>query len=460
MSSNGSRCSPDKLDRQDTGRCRAEGPMTTAVSVRLTEESFMQYPRERLHEIMAADGVGYDPGIDVVVVTGYDTLIELALDERLTSVRRGPMVARFMGLSPSPIPVDVQQILGSLHEERPSLFYADPPLHTRHRRLVNLAFSPRRMALLEPRLRELAEELVHAFVDLGSTDLFPDFAVPFPLYVIGEILGVERAMAPTIRRWADTLMVSGRSLDDNERRQVAAAMREFQHYFIAEIESRRAKPRNDLLSDIVNAKLADGEQLNTAELLPIIEQFCTAGHATTTHFIATGMVVLAQRPDLADTLRHQPDRIPNFLEEVLRHSAPALGTPRWTTCPIMLNGTTIPEGQLVYLMWGSGNWDSTAFSNPDTFDPDRPNSKKHLAFGHGPHFCVGAGLARLEARIALETLLTHLHHITLDTTNSDLRSPESFTRNAYKRVVLNFIPAADGRVPKRSLLPGAEDEES
>src|SRR5580765_3450954 len=200
-------------------------PESTAVQVDLLSETFTQCPRERLQEIMAQGGVGYDPAIDVVVITGYETLIDVALDERYSSVRRGPLAKR-MGINADPISADVQEILDTLHEESPALFTADPPVHTRHRRLVNLAFSPRRMAILEPRLREIADEIAREFVPRGTTDLYPDFAVPFPLSVIGEILGVEPAMAPTIKHWTDTLMSSGRALDNGERRRVATAMRE------------------------------------------------------------------------------------------------------------------------------------------------------------------------------------------------------------------------------------------
>ncbi len=394
----------------------------------------------RMH---AGSGIAVDPGVGVAVA-GYADLVELSKNTALysssiTEDGRGP---RHMGVGPEPVQDDVEAIFAEAHPIVNALFTADPPVHTRHRKLVSKALSPRRVRELEPAIRTLANELVDAFIDEGRADLLPAFAVPLPVTVVADILGVDRADIWTFKHWGD-LMISGNIdvLDHARRREVARAVVDLHRYFVPRIEQRRAQPTNDLLSEMVNAEIDGESRLTTEELLPIIDQILLAGHETTTNLIGNAMMILLRDPALMAHLRANPDGIENFVEETLRIDPPIQCTYRRTTAPVTLRSLDIDQGRMVVPLWGAAGYDPSVFPEPERFDPSRPNVRQHMGFGHGPHFCAGAELARLEARIAFETLLGRLQDITLDEQASDLRPLPSFAARGCRRIVLGFRAA-------------------
>jgi cytochrome P450 len=417
---------------------------TNEPKVDLSSVEHIECPYTAYQRLHAQRGVAVDPAVGVVVA-GYDDLVALSTDpatfsSSITQDGQGP---RHMGVGSDPVQDDVEEILSEAHPIVNALFTADPPVHTRHRKLISKALNPRRVRALEPQIRAITEDLFKAFADQGVVDLIPQFAVPLPVTVIADVLGVAREDMWSFKAWGD-LMISGNIdiLSHEQRRQVAGAVVELHQYFVPRIEDRRKAPRNDLLSEMVNAREAGEAPLTTAELLPIIDQVLLAGHETTTNLIGNGVLVLLRDPDLADRLRGDLSLIESFVEEMLRWDPPIQCTYRRATRDTEVAGVGVKKGDMVIPAWGAGGYDATQFPEPQTFNIDRPNVRKHMGFGHGPHFCAGAELARLEARIAFEMLLTRLPELRLDEAASDLSHLPSFASRGYQRVVLRFEPVS------------------
>ncbi|MFT7263593.1 MAG: cytochrome P450 [Halioglobus sp.] len=391
----------------------------------------------RMHE---GNGLAVDPELGVAV-GGYDDVVALAKNTVLysSSIEEDDRGPRHMGVNSGPVQDDVEEILSNAHPIVNALFTADPPAHTRHRKLISKALGPRKVRELEPQLRAVANELIDAFIDAGQVDFLPAFAVPFPVTVISDILGVDRKDIWKFKHWGD-LMISGNIdvLSHQRRREVAQAVVDLHQYFVPRIEERRLAPRDDLLSEMVNARVDGEAPLTTEELLPIIDQILLAGHETTTNLVCNGLVNLLRNPDLVAQLRAQPELIEPMVEEVLRWDPPIQCTFRRATADSRLHGVAIPKGEMVLPMWGAANRDPAEFPAPDIFDITRKNVRKHMGFGYGPHFCAGAELARLEARIAFELLLERLGDLELDEAASDLTHLPSFASHGYQRVVLRF----------------------
>ncbi|HZS08691.1 MAG TPA: cytochrome P450 [Blastocatellia bacterium] len=286
--------------------------------------------------------------------------------------------------------------------------FFDPPRHTKLRGLVMRAFTPRVVANLEPRIRELSRELLNQTVERGEMDLAADFSVPLPMMVIAEMLGVPVADRLLFKRWSDAIL--NLSYDISGGEEGARAVAEFRattagmgNYLAGLIEGRRAAPKDDLLTRLVEAEV-DGERLTAEEILGFFQLLLVAGTETTTNLISNALLCFVENPDQLDRLRAAPDLLPPAIEEVLRYRSPVQAVFRATRRDVELHGQVIPAGKLVLPMIGSANRDPRQFPDPDRFDITRdPNP--HIAFGHGPHFCLGAALSRLEARVALADLL-------------------------------------------------------
>ena len=413
---------------------------TPPLQMNLADSEHIECPYKAYASLHEAGGVGRDPNIGTIVA-GYDTLAALARNtgvysSAITEDDRGP---RHMGINSEPVQEDVEEILSNAHPIVNALFTADPPEHTRHRKLISKALSPRSVRALEPQIREITTELIDAFIDRGSVDLIPEFAVPLPVTVIADILGVDRADIWTFKHWGD-LMISGNIdlLSHERRREVAHAVVELHDYFVPRIEDRRREPTDDLLSIMVNTEVDGEPPLTTEELLPIIDQILLAGHETTTNLIGNAMLVLLNDDALMNRLRNNPDDIPAMVEEALRWDPPIQCTFRRATHDDNIEGVDVKAGDMVIPMWAGANWDPEVFPNPEQFDIDRPTTKPHMGFGFGPHFCAGAELARLETKIAFEELLGRLGDIKLDESESDLSHLPSFASHGYQKIGLSF----------------------
>ena len=279
----------------------------------------------------------------------------------------------------------------------------DPPDHTRLRALVHKAFTPRLVEQLRQRIQSLADQLLDRAANRGELELVSGYALPIPATVIADLLGVPSADRDQFHRWTNRL-VSVSSGGDLLKALPSLLL--FKYYLERLIARRRLEPRDDLISALVQAEEA-GDRLNGDELISMMLLLLVAGHETTVNLIANGMLALLQQPDQLQRLRQEPELLVQgtAVEELLRYTSPVqIATERYAVESLQFSGRTIPAGALVLCVIGSANHDPNLFAQPEQVDLARtPNP--HLAFGQGIHYCLGAPLARLEARIAFETLL-------------------------------------------------------
>ena len=281
---------------------------------------------------------------------------------------------------------------------------SDPPRHARYRRLVNRSFTPRALASMEPVVDEVANSLVQALPDGECVDIMDALTIPLPVWAIMRILGLADAHKVAMRRWSDSATASLGSLPTPERwLQVEHDMLEFQQVMTTELTSRRADPRDDLLTVLATAEDAS-EPLTDAELVWLVRELMVAGNETTTRALADTILLLDGVPEAWDRIRGEPQYRAGVVEEGIRLASPAMGLWRKVTCDTELGGVRLSAGNSLFIAFGSANRDAGVFEEPDAFDPLRENVREHLAFGHGIHVCVGAGLARLELTSALRAL--------------------------------------------------------
>lgn len=290
-----------------------------------------------------------------------------------------------------------------------SMIGHDPPDHTRLRRLVNRAFTSQAIAALEPRIRQLSCELIEKIGARSEFDLVHDFSMPLPVTVIAEMLGVDPNRKEDFKRWSDDIVSMSSSpahQDPKDIERKVTSRAELRAYFKEIIDARRIDPHGDLISGLTKAEEAD-DRLTEDEMVSMAILLLVAGNETTTNLLANMVRQLLLHPEVELRLRANPELIPNFVEEVLRYDSPVLGLFRQVTEETTLGGKTLPVGSFVLPFFASANRDERRFPNADRLDIDR-DTKGHVAFGYGIHFCLGAPLARLEARIGLEQLFRYL----------------------------------------------------
>lgn len=346
------------------------------------------------------------PGVGFWAVSRYDDVFSLL---------RNPQVFSSAGF--------MDALLGEFNPflpEAPAIIAYDPPDHTRLRKLANRAFTPRRVASLETHVREVAHQLIERIPTQGEFDLVKDLSSPLPVIVIAELLGVEPERRHDFRTWADDLVraSSGAIITQEDRERTHQSIANFHAYFRAAIARYREKPGDNLISDLVRAE-EEEQRLNAEEVVSLALFLLFAGNETTTNLIGNTMLALLNQPEELAKVRANPALIPNLLEEVLRYDGPIQLLIRQAKQDIALAGTTIPAGAIVLPLLGSANHDERKFPDPDRLDMTR-NAEGHVGFGFGVHFCLGAQLARLEAKLALESLLRRFPRLS--------RTDEQFTR--------------------------------
>lgn len=275
----------------------------------------------------------------------------------------------------------------------------DPPRHSRLRSLVNRAFTPTVIKRLEPFVRATALEFVEAF-PAGKVDLTEALTVPFPIIVIARMLGVPDKDRELFKLWSDALTGL---LDGDVGAKSGETIMQMYPYFLKEIEKRRSEPMDDLISAVADAEV-DGEKLNDQEIIGFVLLLLVAGNETTTNLVGNMLNALAERPEMWARLREDRSLTETAVEETLRFDSPVQFIYRKVVQEVELHGKRLEPGARVLIGFASANRDPANFNNPDEFSLDR-DLKRHLAFGHGIHFCLGAPLARLEGKLALELLL-------------------------------------------------------
>ena len=361
-------------------------------AVRLNPEAMSLNPFPWYQSMRATNPIFYDSENDLWQVFHYADTQQILND-------------------PATFSSEVAQRTDTLTEEErkqvgePSILNLDPPRHRQLRSFVTQAFTPRTVANLAPRVREIINEQLDHVVADGHMDLIEDLAYPLPVIVISELLGIPSADRNMFKHWSDAVV----SQDQSNTMQ---SIKEMSDYLAAITNERRKKPANDLISALLAAQV-DGKYLTEGELISFYILLLVAGNETTTNLIGNAFTCFDDFPQELERLYADRTLIPNAIEEVLRFRSPVQRLIRITTRDTEVGGQHIPAGQLISPWLGSANRDEAQFPDPDTFDIGRsPN--RHVGFGHGIHFCVGAPLSRLEGKIALEIMLDRFKTIKRD----------------------------------------------
>lgn len=310
------------------------------------------------------------------------------------------------------LPRSVADVMEGAIGSTPLMIECDPPVHTRVRTIVNKAFTPQRIAHLEPKVRALTDELIDAFVADGRADLSTQFSSLLPGLVICDLFGVPRTDFPQLRQWSgEWLEVLSASAPEERLVTCAHSFVACQNYFLEQILARKERPREDLLSVMLPAELGGTAPMTPAEAAYNALDIFVAGYETTTHAIENGLALLFAHPEQLDELRKNPELIPNAIDEILRFDSSVLGLFRVTKSAVEVGGVTIPQNARVFMLYSAANHDAAQFSDPERFDIKRNNARDHISFSRGVHFCLGSPLARLELRMALERLLARLPNL-------------------------------------------------
>jgi cytochrome P450 len=309
---------------------------------------------------------------------------------------------------PPEVAAEVEAIRAQGFPYTPALGTNDPPRHTRYRKMINRAFTPRAIAWMDPLVNEVADQIAQSLPDGEVVDAMERITIPLPVWAIMRILGIEDRYREDLRRWSDSSNASlGGKLTAERWIEVEQDILDFQRVITTILDDRRANPRDDLISRIVATEEGE-EPLTNQELVWLVRELIVAGNETTIRALADILVNIddmrAEDPAIWDRLRDDEAFRKGVVEEGIRLASPVMGLWRVTTCDAELGGVVIPEGSTVFLAYSSANRDESVFPNADEFDPLRENVRDHLAFGHGIHVCVGAPLARLEASSALRAL--------------------------------------------------------
>ncbi len=368
------------------------------------------------------------------LLSRYDDIVTILNDPRISSAR---VEATFAVL-----PEDVQAELTPLrHVLGSRMLLSDPPRHTRLRTLMTKAFSARVTETKRERIEAICDTFLDRVIAQGSMDVMHDVAVPLPGWVIADMLGVPQEDQEDFTRWSrDQVRVYDRSGTMHERipimRQGQASMLEMKAYLEDVIAARRNAPRDDLITMMIEAEEA-GDRLTTDEMVVMCIALLVGGNNSTAHLIGNAILTLARHPESLAHLRANPEVIRPAIEEVMRYDSPVQATSRVAREPIAIGGQTIEPGQNIYLLFGSANRDEAQFPEPERFDITRqPN--RHLTFAHGPHFCIGAAVARAEAQTAVLTIARRCADLQLASDHVDWI--EGFAFRGPKSLPVTFRP--------------------
>jgi pimeloyl-[acyl-carrier protein] synthase len=394
-----------------------------AVPFNPMDPEFVANPYPTYRRLRAEDPVHLSP-LGFWVLTRYEDVVAVLRDPRFAKEAIAAFVAARFGIAPPGVGL--------------SMLDRDPPDHTRLRGLVSKAFTPRVVETLRPRVQQIVDGLLDQVETKSAMDLIDDFAYPLPVIVICEMLGVPVEDRERFKEWGldiarglDAIMLPPES--EVTRRSVAAR-RALSDYFRGLIAERRASPRGDLLSGLITAEEA-GDKLSEDELLATCILLLVAGHETTVNLIGNGTLALLRHPDQLHRLRETPALITSAVEELLRYDGPVQRTARIPSEDVTIDGRRIAKGELVMPFIGAADRDPAQFPDPDRLDITRADNR-HIAFGWGIHFCLGAPLARVEGQIAINALVQRLPKLTLATDKPEYR--QSLTLRGLSALPVEF----------------------
>jgi len=370
------------------------------------EPSVRADPYPLFRRLREEDPLHRSEALGAWVLTRYDDVKQAVNDPRFSADRISPFRDSLSGEARAGI-ADLLATLGDW------MVFNDPPRHTRLRALAGKAFTPRIGEALVPRIQAIIDDLIDNVAETGRMDLIRDFAYPLPVLVIAHLLGVPKADQDRFKRWSDELatFVGSAQATPDKRQRAQDAIAAMADYFRIIIAARRETPRNDVLSDLVVAE-SRGDRISQAELVATCTLLLFAGHETTTNLIGNGMLALLRHPDQYAALVRRLDLAASAVEEVLRYDGPALAMTRIAQTDMVFHDRTIRAGDRIFAMLGAANRDPRRFDDPERLDVARQDNR-HIGFGYGIHFCLGAPLARLEGRLALRALMRRLPGMTL-----------------------------------------------
>ena len=383
--------------------------------------------------------VYYDPGLDVWLVTRYEDAMQVLSDPLLFSLEHGYQDRYANGY--------VDELAAIMDREGGGFIRdlaIDPPAHTRLRRLTEKAFTAHRVKTIEPRMRQIAAELIEPLAARGTGDGMKDIGAPLTAHIICDQLGFDYAEVGVerIARWTTAIIAQiGRMQSRDEMLANAREMCDLQNYIIEHIREREARPREDMISDLVTARDESGEMLTFAEKVATVRAFLIAGNDTTAAAIANLLFILATQEDLAEELYPQidDDRVMNrFVEEVLRIQPPVHGLFRTAMQDVEIGGTKVPAMSQLCVLFASANDDESKFAHPRDLDLERRNVGNHLSFGAGIHRCIGAALARLEIKVAAQEIIRRLADIRLTIEPSEITYLPTLATQTVDRLPLTF----------------------
>lgn len=372
-----------------------------------------------------------DPASGHYILTRYDDVRKALLNAAVLSNNTGVMGDRW-----APEANRVFEVDGWLPMN--TLVSNDLPDHRTYRSLVDKVFTTQKVASLEPRIEQIIEELIDALVGDAEIDFLEAFAVPLPMYVIAEQLGVAREDRERFKRWSDVALESMNPLLSPESQVgLAHELVDMQQYMARQIERVRAAPDDALLSRLANMD-TDGRRLDMRELQSLILQILVAGNETTTTTLALGMKTLIERPELANEIHRDPARAKQFVEETLRVTAPLQTLFRRVLADVEIGGVTVPAGAMVEVRFGAANRDPRQFGCPADVDLERKNSSSHLSFGAGIHMCIGNQLARGELRLAFQALTRRLARMRFARGSDSVRWIDNYTAYGPNQLWMAF----------------------
>jgi pimeloyl-[acyl-carrier protein] synthase len=374
---------------------------TLEIDKMLVSREFLANPYPVLHHLREVDPVHWSDTIGGWVLTKYDDIVSTFREP--ASYSNEGRLARAVEYLPSESRARLQVF--EEHYRTKGLLHSDPPDHTRLRRLVTKAFTPRMIEALRPRIQAIVNDLLDAGMREGGMDIIPGLAVALPITVLAEILGTPVADRVLFKSWADDLLAFqgvNKPAESTLLRSQETIL-EMKAYLTSLIRERKGRPGEDLISQLVLAE-SEGDKLSEAELLNTCITLLVAGHETTTSLIGNGIYLLLSNESAWSRLKSDRTLLSTAIEEILRYESPVSRQPRLMKSDVELSGNQIKKGQMVFQMLNAANRDPAYFTDPDTFDVGRRNNR-HIAFGVGIHFCVGAVLSRTEGQIVFGTLL-------------------------------------------------------
>ena len=383
----------------------------------------MENPYPLLRQLREEDPVHWSDSIGGWILTRYDDIVTTFKDTSHYS--NEGRLAKAVAYLPPESRAEFKTFED--HYRHKSLIHSDPPDHTRFRSFVTKAFNTRVVEAMRPRMQEIVNELLDAVQQAGRMDVIKDLAIPLPVTVLSEILGVPKSDVGLFKGWADDLLafqgVNKPAVEILQRSQKAIVG--IRGYLGELLKEKRLHPGEDLLSQLAAAD-SEGDKLSESELLNSCITLLVAGHETTTSLIGNGIDALLRHPDQWQLLQNDPSLLIPAIEEMLRYESPVARQPRLMKQEAEMGGKQLRQGEMVFQMLNAANRDPAYFTDPDRFDIQRQNNR-HIAFGLGIHFCVGAPLARAEGQIVFSTVMARLPKIRLidKKPDWDLQKPNS-----------------------------------